>query len=168
MWVSKESGHNMLRLGHAYPETNLSLRLNRNSFTLLMFIQADRWWLLGLRFGNDYIQVQRGRCNVQGCDCTEYSPLSEGKMQAGNIHCRYCDHAPLEHLKIENQLQTQTGTVMGVQLNEAKQIQPKEMEPSPSLTLVQPDEAKRSVSPGSVWTKKAKSQGSSYLWCLSY
>lgn len=46
--------------------------------------------------------IQRGRCNSPGCECEEYrtSPTGESSGASGRFRCEYCDHTPVQHVKI--------------------------------------------------------------------
>ena len=39
--------------------------------------------------------VMRGKCNKDDCDCREFMTSSEGR-----VRCEYCDHTPVEHVRI--------------------------------------------------------------------
>ena len=46
--------------------------------------------------------IQRGKCNWSGCECEEYrtSPSGESSGASGRYRCEYCDHPPVQHVKI--------------------------------------------------------------------
>ena len=46
--------------------------------------------------------IQRGKCNSPGCECDEYrTASSDGQMLGGSkLRCEYCDHTPVQHVKI--------------------------------------------------------------------
>lgn len=39
--------------------------------------------------------IQRGKCN--SCECEEYRTSPQ---QSSNLRCEYCNHTPVEHVKI--------------------------------------------------------------------
>ena len=41
--------------------------------------------------------IQRGKCNSPGCECEEYRTNSDA---SGKCRCEYCDHSPVQHVKI--------------------------------------------------------------------
>ena len=50
--------------------------------------------------------VQRGKCNSPDCECEEYrTASSDGRAIGGDstsrkLRCEYCDHTPVQHVKI--------------------------------------------------------------------
>ena len=98
--------------------------------------------------------VQRGRCEVQGCDCARYMSMSNSRLQSGDTDCQYCKHSPSRHMNLRQQSQAQTST--GNELQSSK-VTPKKPEPIPSI--FQPHKAKGCVSSLPIQTWKVKSQG---------
>ena len=47
--------------------------------------------------------IQRGKCNASGCECEEYRTSSgdgQSSSASGKFRCEYCDHTPVQHVKI--------------------------------------------------------------------
>ena len=45
--------------------------------------------------------IQRGKCNSAGCECEEYRTVSSSSGGGGGkLRCEYCNHTPVDHVKI--------------------------------------------------------------------